>query len=48
MKATRTRTVISKSAKKKINSFVEFPDENNRIVKIFRFKAGTLTEQVVY
>jgi hypothetical protein len=46
-----TRTVISKSAKRKMTSFVEFPievDGKMQMKKVIRKKANDFTEQVVY
>ena len=46
-----TRTVISKSAKRKMTSFVEFPievDGKMQMKKVIRNKANDFTEQVVY
>ena len=46
-----SRTIISKSAKRKMTSFVGFPIEINGktvIKKVERIKAGFFTEQVVY
>lgn len=47
----KTRTVISKSAKRKMTSFVEFPievDGKMQMKKVIRNKANDYTEQVVY
>ena len=46
-----TRTVISKSAKRKMTSFVEFPievDGKMQMKKVIRNKVNDYTEQVVY
>lgn len=45
------RKVISKSAKRKMTSFVEFPinvDGKTELKKVIRHKANAFTEQVVY
>ncbi len=49
-----TRKVISKSAKRKMPSSIEFPifaegqEGKSSMKKVMRFKAGTFTEMVVY
>jgi hypothetical protein len=46
-----TRTVISKSAKRKMTSMVEFPIEVNgkeQMKRVIRYRANDFTEQVVY
>jgi hypothetical protein len=47
----KTRTVISKSAKRKMTSEVNFPievDGKTQMKKVVRQKANDYTEQVVY
>lgn len=43
----KTRTVISKSAKRKMTSSVEF-ERNGRMKQVIRSRANDFTEMVVY